>query len=372
MRFFQFLLILIYIFFIVYNYRGYIRKSSTLIMTILTVSLATFLLCASNTANYDLSETGLDISGYRYIYEEIDVLDHEDFNMYYIFYSCMSLGQRIGLPFRAWWAIMSVLAMSVVICACKIHHYNLSLFLATFMAYYEFVFYSGFKFFYGFCFLLLSYGFLLRNNRVGQILFAVFTCVAGGFHMMYYFFLILLIKPLKHSKYFVSIVVIATVLLTVLMRLSNSAVSFLTPFFNALDNDHINKYTNVTVRSGFYIAVLIHMLVLYMVIKIKRFYALGRIHSIPVDALFYTVLLSLLFCPFYAVSLTFMRLITAFSLVVISAGSSVLDESFNSRNLCAKFSLLIVAIFILIRIVTGLGSSRGFFEASVVPFFDVF
>jgi hypothetical protein len=34
--------------------------------------------------------------------------------------------------------------------------------------------------------------------------------------------------------------------------------------------------------------------------------------------------------------------------------------------------LLIVAIFILIRIVTGLGSSRGFFEASVIPFFDVF
>lgn len=405
---------------------AYTYNKKAQILTIVTTVLSTFLLFSSNTADLDWSITELDMSGYRTLFEQYDILHHEDFKMYYIFYSCMYLGQSIGLSYRVWWAIMSILAMSVIVIACKVHKYNLNLFLATFMAYYEMVFYSGFKFFYGFCFLLLAYGFLFTKTRKRQLLFVLFTCIAGGFHMMYYFFLVLLIKPIKNPQYMVRCVVIISVITTIFMRLSGSAISFMMPFFNMFENDHINRYTVSTVNAGFYLVIFIHTVLIYIVYKF-RIYEEARIRRVlgvqnenqssqrnlilrkksgfsgfiqnslslknkpslrrsnilnmiwnykinkygvryaNIETLYYSVLLSLLFCPFYAVSLAFMRLITAFSLVVITASSSILNTSYESRVLCTKMSLLMVVSFYLIRIF-----SIGFIEKSVIPYFDVF
>ena len=266
---------------------------------------------------------------------------------------------------------MSILAMSVIFIACRTHRFSFNFFLATFMAYYELVFYSGLKFFYGFCFLLLAYGFLLRNTPKGYFLFALFTCIAAGFHMMYYLFLILLIKPIKKPKVIVIPVAVVTVLLTLIMRVSGSASSIMAPFFNALDNDHISLYTEVTVRSGFYLAVAIQLIVVFIVFTTRRYKEQNGQSSLITESLYYTVLLSLLFCPFYAVALTFMRLITAFSLVVVTSCSSILYDSHPSRVLCNKLSLLVVFSFLFIRFLTSIGASRGFFEVSVLPFFDV-
>ena len=338
-----------------------------LVVTIMTALLSTFMLFSANSAAYEWSETELDVSGYRTLYERYNVLEHEDFKMYYLFYSCMHLGQSAGIDYRIWWAIMSFLAMGVIIVACKVHKYSYNLFLAAFMAYHEMVFYSGFKFFYGFCFLLLAYGFLFSNNRRGQLLFALFTCVAGGFHMMYYFFLILLFKPRYNPQYFVSLIVGVTVIFTVLMRLSGSAISFLQPFFNAIDNDHIDKYTLVTVRSGFYLAIMIHLVVVYAVYKTRQYKIHVGKNDANVDTLYYTVLLSLLFCPFYAVALTFMRLITTFSLIVVTASSALLCDTYRTRQLCVRLSLLVVLSFYVIRILMG-----GVMTTSVLPYFDVF
>ena len=359
------LLVFVYIFLIIRNYRGYIKNKTTFLLTIITAALSVFMLCSSNTADFDWSETQLDMSGYRTIYEKYDVLEHEDFNMYYLFYNSMYLGQYYGLSFRLWWTIMSILAMIVMFLSCKIHRYNFNLFLATFLAYYEIVFYSGFKFFYGFCFLLLAYGFLLRNNFTGKLLFTLFTFVAGGFHMMYYFFLVLLLSPILKSRFLMVLVMSSLFVFVALMRASDSALSFVQPFFDALDNEHINIYTQATVHFSFYISLFIHLVVVYVVYVIYRFLrkrgnvAMGK-------SLFYTVLLSLLFVPFYSVALTFMRLITAFSLVVICASSSILNESFKSRLLCARLSLLMVLSYYLTRILIG-----DFFEKAVVPYFDV-
>ena len=181
-----------------------------------------------------------------------------------------------------------------------------------------------------------------------------------------YFFLILLIKPFKNPKSFVGLVVIITVIFTVLMRVSGTALSFLTPFFDALDNEHINKYTEGTVHSGFYVAVLIHSAVVYVAYTIRKCKLMDGSCSTDTDTLYYTVLLSLVFCPFYAVSLTFMRLITAFSLVVVTAGSGLLANSNKSRVLCVKLTLFVVFTFYLMRIAFG-----GFFYSSVIPYFDV-
>lgn len=367
---FRILLVVLYVYFIIRNYNLYTNGKEDYILTFFTASLSLIMLCSSNIADYDLSDTELDISAYRYLYEEYNMLEYEGFGMYYIFYSLMYIGKYLGISYRLWWLLMSIAAMAVIYSACKIHKYNFNLFLVVFMSYYELIFYSGLKFFYGACFLLLAYGFLLRNTTKGKLYFAFFCCVAGGFHIMYYFYLLLLIKPLKQPKYLVTIVVIFIVFFTVLLRLSQSASSFLLPFFEALDNEHINKYTNTTVRSGFYIAVLIHSMVVYMAYRMRQS---ATSSSRLADSLYYTVLLSLMFVPLYAVSLTFMRLITAFSLVVIAACSSLTnDSSKNYRLLCGRISLIIVFTFLFTKIITSIGAFRGFYEASVKPFFDVF
>ena len=360
------LLFTLYVILIVLNYKGYTDNKITVALTIITAALSVFMLCSANSADLDWSETKLDMSGYRTIYEKYDVLKHEDFKMYYLFYRSMYLGQSLGLSFRTWWTIMSILAMCTIFIACKIHRFSFNLFLATFMAYHEMIFYSGLKFFYGFCFLLLAYGFLFWRNRKGQLLFVLFTFIAGGFHLMYYFFLVLLIKPLKKPQYFVSLIVTFTIVFTIIMRLSGSTLSFLMPFFDTLDNEHINKYTAVEVHAGFYLAVLVHLVVVYIVYKVRKYKITNDIDARDADTLYYTVLISLLFCPFYSVALTFMRLITSFSLVVITACSGILEESYQSRSLCTRMSLLFVAASYLMRLVMG-----GFFQTSVIPYFDV-
>lgn len=362
------LLVLLYIILIVLNYKSYTDNKVNVALTIITAVLSVFMLFSAKSADLDWSETELDVSGYRTIYEVYDVLEHEDFNMYYLFYGSMYLGQLFGFSFRTWWIIMSIMAMSVICIATKIHKYSLNLFLATFMAYHEIVFYSGIKFFYGFCFFLLAYGFLFWKTTKGQLLFVLFTCLAGGFHTMYYLFLILLVKPLRKPKRFVALIVSITIIFTILMRLSGSAISFMMPFFNALDNEHVNRYTLSEVHAGFYFAVLLHLVVVFIAYSVRKYKKTNGHDSIDADTLFYTVMISLLFCPFYSVSLIFMRLITSFSLVVITASSGIMKESYHSRLLCTNLSLLYVIASYIMRMVMG----SGFFQTSIVPYFDVF
>lgn len=366
------LLILLYIFLIIRNYISFKNGNTTLGLSIITAVLATFLLFSTNTADLDWSEVELDMSGYRTVYEEYDVLEHPDFKMYYVFYSSMYLGQQLGLSFRTWWAVMSILAMLVVYISCRIHKYNFNLFLATFMAYYEFVFYSGFKFFYGFCVFLLAFGYLLRDTQKSRILYVLFTCLAGGLHTMYYFFLIFLITPTKKTELMVKPIVVITIFFTFLMRVSGSAVAFMAPFFNYLDNDHISGYTLVTVNMGFYIAVVLHLIVLYAIYNMRKLIISEGTYTATIDTLYSIMLLSLLFLPFYAIALTFMRLITSFSLVALVASSSILNSNIAGRKLCSNMSLMVVCSFLIMQLIISYGSPRGFIDVSINPFFDIF
>lgn len=361
-------LVVLYVFLVIKNYNCFKNDKYASVLTIITLALSTILLFSANAADLDWSEVELDISGYRTIYEKYLAIDNAEYNMYWAFYRCMYLGQILGLSYRTWWAVMSVLAMSVIVISCKVHKYDINLFLASFMAYYEFVLYSGFKFFYGFCFLLLAYGFLLRNTNKSRLLYVLFVSIAGGFHVLYYIFFILLIKPRKNPKLFVSIVVTLTVILTVLMRVSGSAMSYMAPFFNMINNDHINIYTQNTVHMGFYIAIVLHLVLIYIVFRIKRFTEANNGYDSRTETLYYTVLLSLVFCPFYAVALTFMRFISSFSLVAITAAGGILRNSAASRTLGRNMSILMVASYWFMQ----LAFMGSFIKFNVIPFFDVF
>lgn len=368
MSFLKFILIAVYFLLSIANYILYRKNIRIVFITTVTAVLATFLLFSSKTASLDWDETGLDMSGYRTLYEQYDVLEHPDFNMYYIFYSLMHLGQVVGMSFYSWWAIMSIMAMLVIAIACKIHRFSYTLFIATFMAYYEFVFYSGFKFFYGFCFFLLAYGFLLHDDKYARLKYTLFLLVAGGFHPMYYYYLLFLIKPKKNPGFFVGAIALISVLFTIIMRVSGSAVSFLAPFFNALDNDHINKYTDLSVNMGFYLPVFLQIVIVYIAYRLKKYRDAVGVSEHSTNTIYYTTILSLVFMPFYAIALTFCRLQTAFSLVLLTSSTSY-NKSRERNAFCMRLSLLMVASYWLNIAVSGL---HGFIANSVLPFFDVF
>lgn len=368
MNFANIIVILIYILLIIANYNAYKQGKDSYTLSVLTGIVATLLLFSSNVASFDWSETELDLSGYRTIYEQYDVLEHPDFNMYFIFYGIMYLCQNMGMSFFTWWAVMSIIGMSVIAIACRVHKFNYNLFLASFMAYYEFAYYSGFKFFYGFCFFLLAYGFLLRDEKFAKLKYILFLLIACGFHSMYYYFFLFLIRPKKDPKYFVGAIAIASVIFTILIRLSGSAMSFLAPFFDMLDNEHINKYTVLNVNLGFYLPIFLQVVMIYIAVKIRRYRDFVGLPKQATDALYYTSILSLVFCPFYALALTFSRLQSAFSLVLITA-NSIHVTSRAGRTLNTNMSILMVAAFWLNIIVSGL---QGFIGHSVIPFFDIF
>lgn len=361
-------LIFIYAVIVILNYYKYKTGESKAILTAITTVFSVFMLCATNVANYDWSVTEADLSGYRTIYELYDIPEHEDYNLYFIFYRLLDFGHSIGISFRTWWEIMSVLAMTVIIIACKIHKYNFNLFLATFMAYYEIVFYTGLKFFYGFCFLLLAFGFLLRNTRKDRIIYALIVFIAAGFHVMYWLFLLLLLKPQKRPKVFVYSIVIISVLMLIISRFNSSALHFIGSYLSGSENEHIAGINGaVVIRAGLYIVLFVHLLTIYLVYQVREYIIKNGKKTEQLDTLFYSVLVSLLLSPLYTIGFTFMRYITAFSLVAITACSSFMDDSYNSRRFCMRVSLALVAALHLIRIIIG-----GFYTTEAKQFFDIF
>lgn len=368
----QLVILCLYLLLIFRNYTKYIEGKKVTLSLLFAIVCSVVLLFSSKVADLELDDTGLDISGYRTLYEKPESIEPMDLKMYYIFYGAMRIGETLGLSYRNWWAVMSILSMVVILLACKIHRYNVSIFLATFMIYYEFVFYSGLKFYYGFCLLLLAYGFLLRNNFMGRILFALFTFMAAGFHVMYYLFLALLLKPIKYPRFFVTLIAISSILLTAFARINRENLEILTALIFAFDNDHLNVYTEAVVNNGFYIALFIHLIVFFTVLVCRRFVAANDKKMKEVsDTVLYTVMISFLFFPFYALSLTFMRLITAFSLVVLASNSIYTNAAVKSRWVCLGTTLLVVLSFHLIQYITSIGAETGFYKASVQPFFDI-
>ena len=239
------------------------------------------------------------------------------------------------------------------------------------MAYYEIAFYSGIKTLYGLCVLLMAFGFLLRNTKKGKLSFVILCLVAAGFHTLFYFFLLLSIIPHTNPRRLIKPMVFLVIVLTILMRISGSAASYLQFFFDAFDNEHINLYTTSIVHFGFYLAIIPHMISLYITYKARKYNDSIGLSNSKTDMLYYTSLFSLMFIPFYAVSLTFMRLISTFSMAVIAGTSSVMDYTRESRSKYLMLSLLVILFFLSQKFLLSSAESN-FWKDSVVPFFNVF
>jgi hypothetical protein len=349
--------------------------------TIVTFVFLTFLF---TTCDYNNQH---DLSAYSIEYNYYDPVLDENFNFYYIFFSLMKLGQVLRLTFETWWTLMMAGAMFIVFIALRIHQFNPHVFLCAFMAYYGIMMYAGIKSFCGWTVFLLACGFLYRGGKKNKIIYIILTCVAGGIHVMYYMYLIFAFvntgteqivlynendsdssvnKNMKTYNKLLPYVVIISLTLTILMRVSGTANHYVGGLLSAFNSDKLESYASLTTNMGFFIPVIMQILSLYLAYK-HRYYSkvCGELRQNYAQIIYSTNLLQILFYPFFMISTTFMRFITEYSLVTIAAIGYEFDDFImhERKRLLLCVSLLIVAYYYRQFIMGNL------WDISVVPLF---
>lgn len=358
-------IVCIYLTLILCNYNGYKTGRTNRFIALISFTLLLFLMC-----RYSYVENNHDISNYYRQYSYQNPMEDQNFGFYYLFFSLMRLGQILGLSFQTWWYLMTVLSFILIIIAVKLNRSNIHLWLIFFMLYFVFAFYTGLKFYYGFCVYLIGYLFLVRGGKRNKLLYVILTCLAGGFHVMYYAYLILLFLNSRASEdirknMLIKIITGVSLLLTIFFRINGSASSFFSAIFEQMDSDKFDTYLTLKTGMGFYLPVLMHLSVLLFVWKSRKIISCESEDFGIVNSILFTSLLIIAFYPLFLISTVFMRIVSAFSLAAITAVGIDSDERFwyqRRRFVMAANWILITNYFI--KFVIGLT-----WELSVVPFF---
>ena len=363
-----YILIVIYIFFTITHLFLYLNKRKSYLFVFVT---AIFLFLLMSGHEYVGNGDAIDFLGYWRGYTEFESLIRLDFWFYYLFYWSEIIGKYLSLTFYQWWAVMTALSLSFIIWTIKKRKYNPHFFFFFFMIYYVFIFYTGLKFFYGFC--LFQYGltFLLKREKGDKFKFILFTLLAGGFHFMYYIFLVLLIVDLKRKKrknLLKTLVVFSVIVVLFNLLSGRGLLNSLQSRIDSLDNARLSSYFSLRTNWGFMLAIGIHVLT---TIYAFRYRSIVRKHDqgkwyFYVDTLLYVNLIAIIFYPLFMIALTFMRLLTSLSLTTIIS-SIYGQEYFNKTD---RFKLLISGILIICLYFYINIYLNGVFDTGVLPFFD--
>tara|TARA_R110001606_G_scaffold399137_1_gene581044 strand:- start:612 stop:1598 length:987 start_codon:yes stop_codon:yes gene_type:complete len=313
----------------------------------------------------------IDFLAYFQGYTEFKNLKRDDFWFYYLFYSVQRIGIYLSLNFYQWWALMTALSLIFTIGTIKRRNYNPHLFLFFFMIYYVFILYGGLKFFYGLCIFQYAVPFLLRGEKNGKLKFILITFLAGGFHVMYYMFLIFAFIDLriKNRKSLIKKIVVFSLIFSLLNILSGRVLlNSMQSYIDSMENDKLSVYFALRTNWGFLLPIGIHALTTFYAFKYREtvkkydqnkwlFYA---------DTLLYINIIIVVFYPLFMIALTFMRLLTSFSIITIIV-SGYRQEYFNKveRLKMIMSGLLIVGLYYFINIYLA-----GYAEKTVLPFFD--
>lgn len=356
-------IILTFLNFISYNNGE--RNKKLVIISLLFVSI---LMCGTY-GIYDGSS--YDLSNYRAQYEVYNPLEDDNFWNYYIFNICMRIGQICHLTFTQWWALMTIGSLYLICNVIKRFNLNIHLFLLVFMLYYLFNFYTGLKAYYGFCFFLLAFGFLTRDGVKNKLLYILFILIAGGFHMMYYMFLIFTVIDNNHQFYtsnkFIRIICIISIFASILLRLSGSATRVLQQVFSFMENEKIDAYTALSTNLSFYFLVGMQLLTLYYIWSYSRLHSNDKSVQVNQQVLLIAGYLTVLFYPLFMLSMTFGRLTTTFSfLAIIYSGKN---------SYCYKVALrrriLMPAAFILMGYYFQQFVIGNMFNNSILPLLNL-
>lgn len=358
-------LLAIYIVLIIIN-GTFLNKKENWIVLLLSMAYMLYL-CYSG----DFSRS-YDINNYNYMYDSSFLNQDEDFSLYYLFYIFMMAGQLLKLSFADWWLSMNILSFVVLISAFRVHRINPHYFMFFFMAYFFLNFYSGFKYYYGFCCYFLAFGYLFKPGLKNSFLYVIFTLIAGGIHMMYYFFL-----PFALLKFFEKILfergwiiksfVLFSVLFSIFLKATGSAKGF---FANInTESDRVQGYLELETNFGFFIPVFFHILSIFQAYKMHN-YSMSND-----DEQSYRILLPLwqntlcqvAFYPLYMLALTFARLTTVSSIVLLSyQGLYYLYFDKKQKTVLFCISIIILIAYYYRQFVMG-----SLWDVNVVPLFKL-
>lgn len=359
------LIVCIYLALAFCNYNEYKAGKTNRFIVLLSFALLLFMMC-----RYSYVENNYDLSNYyrQYLYQ--NPMEDQNFGFYYLFFSLMRLGQILGLSFQTWWYLLTILSFILIVIALKLNRSNIHLWLIFFMLYFVFAFYTGLKFYYGFCVFLIGYLFLVRGGKRNKLLYVIFTCLAGGFHVMYYAYLILLFLNSKASEdirknKLIKIIAGVSIVLTIFFRINGSASSFFSAIFAQMETDKFDTYLSLKTGMGFYLPVVLHLSVLLFVWKSRKIISYESEDFGIVNSILFTSLLIVAFYPLFLISTVFMRIVSAFSLAAITAVGIDSEERFlyQRRGFVMAANWILVTIY-FIKFVIGLT-----WELSVVPFF---
>jgi len=362
------ILIFIYIIFVFGHLFFYLEKKKSYLFVILT-SLFIFFLMSGH--KYVGNGDAIDFYGYWYGYTNFEILELSDFWFYYLFYLSERIGIYLSLNFYQWWAVMTVLSLFFIISSIKKREYNPHLFFIFFLIYYVFLFYGGLKFFYGFCLFQYAFSFLLKGEKGGKLKFILFTILAGGFHVMYYMFLVFLLIDLnkKRKKYLLKIIIIFSLTTSVFtLLIGRNFLDFIQVIVDDFENERLSIYFGLRTNLGFLLPIGIHLLTTFYafiyreIVKKHNHYKL----YLYANTLFYVNLIALVFYPLFMIALTFMRLLTSLSLTTIMAsgyGQEYFKKKERIKLLLSGF--MIICLYYYINMYLG-----GYMEKTVLPFFD--
>lgn len=356
----------IYLSMILINLGIYLSGKKSYVIVILTSVFLFFLMSGHE---YTGEGDAIDFLGYYRGYTLYNELPQTDFWYYYLFNIFQKIGHLLSLNFYQWWALMTILALTFIFVTIKKRRLNPHLFLFFFMIYHVFLFYGGLKFFYGFCIYQYAFSFLLTGESKDKKKYIVWTLIAGGFHIMYYIFLIFIfVDPQKKKrvmKWFATFMII----FTGINFLSGSNLVFIQNFINSLESERLTIYFSGRTNLGFLLPIGIHILTTYYTYYYRKIiYSLNLNKNIKIysDYLFYINLMAIIFYPLFLVALTFMRLLTSLSITtIISTG--FYQHKFNQMEKLKLLGcgLLIIALFYFINVYLS-----GYWEKTMLPFFD--
>ena len=305
-----------------------------------------------------------DLRNYYVLYNYRDLMKEDTFGLYYLFYYTMIIGRSLKFTFEVWWTFTTGIALLVIIHALKVNKMNPHVFLSFFMMYFVFNFSAGLKFFYGFAFLFLGFGYLIRGGKRSKLYFVICVCIAGGLHFMYYAYLIFCIirkDEQKNSQLFnkknkfTKAVVIASLIISAYLRINNSANSFLQSIFSIFDSEHIDVYLGLSTGLGFMIPVVMHLTtLLFTIIYRKQCMRSSAISNNSVNVLVYSNILLIIFYPLFMISTTFMRLITCMSMVSLGTSGYIWNtQSRTSREKILWSGFALTTIYIIYQLLFG-------------------
>lgn len=364
------ILIIIYIIFAIGHLLFYLDNKRSYLFVFIT-SIFIFLLMSGH--KYAGSGDAGDFGSYLYGYTKFEILERKDFWFYYLFYTSERIGIYLSLNFYQWWAVMTALSLTFIISTIKKREYNPHLFFFFFMIYYVFLFYGGLKFFYGFCLFQYAFTFLLKGEKGGKLKFVLITLLAGGFHVMYYMFLVLALIDLKikNRKLLIKVIIIFSLSFSVFtILIGRNLLNSIQVIVDSIENDKLSTYFGLRTNWGFLLPVVIHVLTtLYSFIyrNIVRKYNQDKWYFYA-NTLFYVNLIAIVFYPLFMIALTFMRLLTSLSLTTIIA-SGYGQEYFNKMDRLKLLlsGFIIICFYYYINMYLG-----GYMEKTVLPFFDAY